>query len=188
MSIQPEKLNLDELYRERKMRQDNKLKIYNRILKRVHDKIKYVSRQRNSLCFCSYVVPEFLLGVPKYDSSACIAYVIEKLMENGFRVKYTHPNLLMVSWNHYIPPQQRKEYKKNTGITIDGFGNVKKRKDNNADSSDPNSFLTNSKEKKVTFKKKDNQYKDVNSYKPQNSIIYNNDLLKNIDNSITKLE
>ena len=53
MDIHPEKLNLDELYREKKMRQDNKLKTYNRILKRVHEKIKYVSRQRNSLCFCS---------------------------------------------------------------------------------------------------------------------------------------
>ena len=49
-----EKLNLDELYRQKQMRQDNKLKIYNRILKRVHDKIKYTSRQRNSMCFCCY--------------------------------------------------------------------------------------------------------------------------------------
>ena len=45
MDIHTEKLNLDELYREKKMRQDNKLKIYNRILKRVHEKIKYVIRQ-----------------------------------------------------------------------------------------------------------------------------------------------
>ena len=113
MDIHAEKLNLDELYREKKMRQDNKLKIYNRILKRVHDKIKYVSRQRNSLCFCSYVVPEFLLGVPKYDSSACIAYVIEKLVDNGLAVKYVHPNLLMISWTLYIPPHERREYKTN---------------------------------------------------------------------------
>lgn len=127
MDIHTEKLNLDELYREKKTREDNKIKIYNRILKRAHDKIKYVSRQRNSLCFCAYVVPEFLLGVPKYDSGACIAYVIDKLVNNGLAVKYVHPNLLMISWNHYIPPQTRQQYKKNTGITIDGFGNVKKK-------------------------------------------------------------
>lgn len=97
MDIHTEKLNLDELYREKKTREDNKIKIYNRILKRAHDKIKYVSRQRNSLCFCAYVVPEFLLGVPKYDSGACIAYVIDKLVNNGLAVKYVHPNLLMIS-------------------------------------------------------------------------------------------
>tara|TARA_B110000003_G_scaffold62782_1_gene63184 strand:- start:18199 stop:18759 length:561 start_codon:yes stop_codon:yes gene_type:complete len=184
MDINPDKLNLDELYREKKMRQDNKLKIYNRILKRVHDKIKYVSRQRNSLCFCSYVVPEFLLGVPKYDSAACIAYIIEKLNDNGLAVKYTHPNLLMISWNHYIPPQQRQIYKKETGITIDGFGNVKQRKKDAKNDTDPNSLLA--KGKGVSIKKKDANFKDINSYKPQNSIIYNNDLMKKIESSISK--
>lgn len=184
MDIHPDKLNLDELYREKKMRQDNKLKTYNRILKRVHDKIKYVSRQRNSLCFCSYVVPEFLLGVPKYDSAACIAYIIEKLNNNGLAVKYTHPNLLMISWNHYIPPQQRQIYKKETGITIDGFGNVKQRKKDATNDTDPNSLLA--KGQSISIKKKDTNFKDINAYKPQNSIIYNNDLMKQIESSISK--
>lgn len=186
MDIHTEKLNLDELYREKKMRQDNKLKIYNRILKRVHEKIKYVSRQRNSLCFCSYVVPEFLLGVPKYDSSACIAYVIEKLVDNGLAVKYVHPNLLMISWTHYIPPEQRREYKKQTGVTIDGFGNVKQKKNDSKNNNDPNSLLA--KDKKVSIKKKDVNFKDINTYQPQNNIIYNNDLMKKIENSITKTD
>ena len=39
MDIHAEKLNLDELYREKKMRQDNKLKIYNRILKEFTTKL-----------------------------------------------------------------------------------------------------------------------------------------------------
>jgi hypothetical protein len=183
MDIHTEKLNLDELYREKKTREDNKIKIYNRILKRAHDKIKYVSRQRDSLCFCAYVVPEFLLGVPKYDSGACIAYVIDKLVNNGLAVKYVHPNLLMISWNHYIPPQTRQQYKKNTGITIDGFGNVKK-KDNTKHNNDPNSFLL--KDKTISVKKKDTNYKDVDTYKPQNRLIYNNDLMKKIESTLTK--
>ena len=47
------KINLDELY-QRKIIQDNKIKIFNRILKSIHDKIKHTSRQRNSLCFCAF--------------------------------------------------------------------------------------------------------------------------------------
>ncbi len=182
MDIHAEKLNLDELYREKKTREDNKIKIYNRILKRAHEKIKFVSRQRNSYCFCSYVVPEFLLGIPKYDSAACIAYVIDKLVDNGLAVKYVHPNLLMISWNHYIPPQTRQQYKKDTGISIDGFGNRKAERKKNND--DPNSLLTVN--KIISVKKKDPNYKDVNSYKPQNSLIYNNELMKKIENSVTK--
>ena len=184
MDIHAEKLNLDELYREKKTREDNKIKIYNRILKRAHEKIKYVSRQRNSACFCAYVVPEFLLGVPKYDSAACIAYVMDKLIANGLAVKYVHPNLLMISWNHYIPPHARQQYKKSTGITIDGFGNVKSRKDNSKNSSDPNSLLA--KDKKISIKKKDSNFKDINSYQPQNNIIYNNDIMKKIESTLSK--
>ena len=32
---------------------------------------------------------------------------LEKLRENGFCVKYTHPNLLFISWNHYINKKKR---------------------------------------------------------------------------------
>ena len=54
-----EKLNLDELYNEKKIEQDNRLKTYNKILKRVHEKIKHTSRQKNSLCFCCFVILNF---------------------------------------------------------------------------------------------------------------------------------
>ena len=77
--------------------------------------------------FCCFVIPEFLLGTPRYDSGACIAYIIDKLKENGFSIKYTHPNLLFISWAHYIP-YVRSDYKKKTGITVDGFGNLLKSK------------------------------------------------------------
>ena len=43
---------------------------------------------------CWFVIPEFMLGLPKYDTGACTAYLMGKLEENGFIVKYTYPNLL----------------------------------------------------------------------------------------------
>ena len=54
-----EKLNLDELYNEKKIEQDNRLKTYNKILKRVHQKIKHTSRQKNSLCFVALLFLNF---------------------------------------------------------------------------------------------------------------------------------
>ena len=33
---------------------------------------------------------EMLIGVPKYDYKDCTAYIIEKLRDNGFVVRYTH--------------------------------------------------------------------------------------------------
>lgn len=43
-----EKLDLDELFKEKKQTYEHKIKIYQKILARVHKKIKTTSRMRNS--------------------------------------------------------------------------------------------------------------------------------------------
>ena len=176
------KINLDELYTRKKEVHDNKLKIYNMILKRVHDRIKYTSRLKDSQCFCCYVIPEFLLGVPRYDSAACTAYLIDQLKDNGFAIKYTHPNLLFISWNHYIPPSVRRDIKKRTGVSIDGFGNKKGSK-KKKDDSNPNSLLLKDKGTTVANKKNNQNYKQVSDWKPMGGLIYNTDLIKKIETS-----
>ena len=125
------KISLDDLYKQKKQNNDNKTITYNRILKRIHTKIKLISRQKNNMCFCAYVIPEFVLGLPRYDVAACTAHIIQKLKENGFLVKYTYPNLLFISWGHYIPSYQRDQYRKQTGQTIDEHGNIISRNDFN---------------------------------------------------------
>ena len=54
-------------------------------------------------------MPEMMIGIPKYDYKDCTAYVIEKLRENGFVVRYTHPNLLFISWKQWVPGYVRSE-------------------------------------------------------------------------------
>ena len=123
-----EKLNLDDLYVRSREIYLNRLKTYKMILARVHKKIKTTARQKHSDFFCFYVVPEFLVGVPTYNIYTCITYLMEQLSKNGFEIKYTHPNLIFISWKHYIPAYQRLEIKKKYGIKIDGFGNLIKEK------------------------------------------------------------
>ena len=117
-----EKINLDELYEKKKEQDKNKLFTYNKILTRIHEKIKLTSRQKCNQPFCWYVVPEIILGVANYDHAGCIAYIVDKLQENNFMVRYTHPNLLLISWLHYVPNYVRSEFKKKTGTAIDEFG------------------------------------------------------------------
>ena len=40
----------------------------------------------------------------------------------------------------------------------------------------------------ISRKKDGIDFKDIKTYQPQNSIIYNNDLMKKIENSITKTD
>jgi hypothetical protein len=114
-----EKLNIDELYEKKRQQDLNKLALFNKILNRIHVKIKTVSRQKIDEQFCWFIVPETIIGVPRYDQGACIAYIIDKLKTNGFVVRYIHPNMLFISWMHFVPSYVRSELKKKTGIVVD---------------------------------------------------------------------
>lgn len=119
-----EQLNLDDLYEKKREHDLSKLEIFNKLLNRIHTKIKMTSRQKIDEQFCWFVVPEMMLGVPRYNHSDCVAYLVDKLQTNGFMVSYTHPNLLLISWKHWIPGYVRTEIKKKANISIDGYGNV----------------------------------------------------------------
>jgi len=178
-----EKISLDELYDRKREVENHKLKIYQRILNRVHVKIKMTARQKHEEQYTFFVVPEFVIGVPKYDVATCISYIVYKLEENGFVTKYTHPNLLFISWKHYIPSYKRAQIQKETGVNIDGFGNVVEKKD---DKNNPLNIMINSKKSQniistgVNNKKKN--YKDISLYKP--SGIYNQDVLNRLKDKI----
>jgi hypothetical protein len=193
-----EKLNLDDLYDQKKQEDLAKLYTFNRILTRVHEKIKIAARQKNSQQFCWFLVPEMLVGVPNYDKNACITYMISKLEENDFIIRYTHPNLLFISWKHYVPNYVRTEIKKKTGTVIDKFGNYVAEADaeviaDGTPGSDLNLMMYNKKgtaaaataatatAATVTAKKPAGDFKPIASYKPTGSLVYNNDLFKKIE-------
>ena len=184
------KLNIDELYDKKQQQDLNVLKNYNNILVRIHNKIKYISKNIVNDNCCWYIMPEMILGVPKYDHRDCITYVIEKLRSNGFIVRYTHPNLLFISWKHWVPSYVRNEIKKKTGNVIDENGNIIT-EDNNNNNNNANTIssaigstnnehmlFSNNKNIKTTSSK---DYKDVKTYKPSGNLIYNNSLLEKIN-------
>ena len=77
-----DKLNIDVLYEKKRQHDLGKLEVFNKILNRIHVRIKTTSRQKLNEQFCWFVVPEVIIGVPKYDQGACIAYLMDRLKEN----------------------------------------------------------------------------------------------------------
>ena len=180
-----EKLDLDELFKEKKQTYEHKIKIYQKILARVHKKIKTTSRMRNSDKFSFFLIPEFILGIPRYDMAECTSFIIEKLSDNGFMVKYTHPNLLFISWQHYLPKYQRVEIKKKTGVALDGYGNVVIKKNRQQNKESLNSLLlknTPEDKKSILKKKEDRNYTAISTYKPTGNLIYNTKMISSIEN------
>jgi hypothetical protein len=187
-----EKLNIDELYEKKRQYDLNKLALFNKILNRIHVRIKTVSRQRKDEQFCWFVVPEVIIGVPRYDQASCVAYLIDKLKENGFNVRYIHPNTLFISWLHWVPSYVRTELKKKTGIIINEFGEkVVEGQDNNSmkaitDSSDPNDLMLNrNNETSQKVKQPKKEYTPINSYRPSGNLVYDNEMLNKIEDKFS---
>ena len=168
-----EKLNLDELYEKKREHDLRKLEVFNKILNRIHHKIKLTSRQKLDEQYCWFVVPETMIGIPKYDQGACIAYLLDKLKTNGFVCRYLHPNVLFISWKHWIPAYVRTELKKKTGQNIDGFGKFIKEEPKELPQTSAKSLLIDK-----SLAKKD-EFRPINDYVPQN-IVYNPKLLEKL--------
>jgi len=181
-----DKINLDELYEKKKLHDISTTNNYKTILNRIHNRIKTTSRQQLSEQFCWFVVPEMMIGVPKYDAPTCIAYIIDKLQTNGFQIRYTHPNMLFISWQHWVPDYVRTEIKKKTGVVIDGYGNITNN-DTDDKTSDliPNTLLKNISKSNNTITSGSNT-KAIESYKPSGQLIYNTDIVNSLKNNFNK--
>ena len=188
-----EKINIDELYEKKRQQDLNKLALFNKILNRIHVKIKTISRQKIDEQFCWFLVPEIIIGVPKYDQAACIAYLIDKLKINSFNVRYIHPNMLFISWMHIVPGYVRTELKKKTGITVNEFGQkIDEDGEENENKvisetpANPNEYLLNMKQDAQDKGKPKKEYTPIKSYKPSGNLVYDDDILNKIEDKFFK--
>lgn len=187
-----EKINIDELYEKKRLNDVSKLELFKKILNRIHIRIKTTAKQNSSDRSCWFVVPEIIIGVPKYDQGACIAYVMDTLQNNGFIIKYFHPNTLFISWNHWVPSYVRNEIKKKTGIVINEYGEKISNENgsnelddeltNNTNANTNTNTNTNASMEQIKNSKK---YTPINSYKPSGKLVYSEDLLNKIENKMS---
>ena len=184
-----EKISIDELYEKKRQQDLSKLALFNKILNRIHVRIKTASRQKVDENFCWYVVPETMIGVPKYDQAACIAYIMDKLKTNGFHIRYIHPNLMFISWAHWVPDYVRTELKKKTGIVVNEFGQrIIEETDEQGNQtitntpSDPNDYMLNRQDPNQKGKPPKKEYTPIKSYKPSGNLVYDNELLDKMEN------
>jgi hypothetical protein len=180
------KINIDDLY-ERKQRQDLKqISIFDKILNRIHKRIQYTGRVKSSDKHIWFAIPEYIFGEPVYDQGDCIAYIFTKLEDNGFDVKYLHPNTLFISWKNWVPSYVRTELKRKMGVVVDEKGNVIQKKEDAAaaeeKNDDPNSRIFNDRTGTAT-QKEQKQYTPIDSYKPTG--VYNKEMFEKIEKRVS---
>ena len=178
-------IDLDDLYEKKREHDLKNLEVFNKILARAHSKIKIASRQNLNIQFTTFIVPEVMIGIPKYDNGMCIAYIIDKLKKNGLNIKYIHPNMLFISWAHWVPSYVRSEIKDKTGKNIDAYGNYTDEvKKNNTKEDDLDNLLlnNNNNNNNKVINEKDKKYNSIKNYNP--SGIYKNDIFDKIDKNL----
>lgn len=189
------KVNIDELYEKNKQRNLKQLSVFNKILNRINTRIKTTSQTKRDDKHIWYQVPPYIFGEPLYDQTDCIAYVVTKLAENGFHVKYINPGTLFISWENWLPTYARQEIRKKTGYILDEKGNVidrveqkdKDREDDNngflgkeVPSNDPRSRD----DRTIQLNDSKKKYTPIAQYKPTGSLIYG-DALEKLEKRVT---
>ena len=91
-------LNIDSLFEASDNKHLNRLKLFDDILVRIHNRIKYHSQ--NKWFYCTFNIPEFIIGKPLYKSEDLRKYLIDSLKRDKFDVIYVHPNFLFISWEN----------------------------------------------------------------------------------------
>lgn len=176
-SDQVNQINIDDLYERQHQKDLKQLSIFNKILNRVHRQINLHQRLKKNEKHIWFTVPEFLFGEPLYDKGDCIAYLVNKLDENGFDVKYMYPNTLFVSWERWVPAYKRFEIKKKFGVNVDEKGNIIEKKDD----IDELKEQQNGGGGGGTNKK---QYTPIDAYKPAGNLVYNQDIFDKLEKKI----
>jgi hypothetical protein len=182
-------VNIDSLHREQQEKLERKKGIFVKILQDCHNKIKLSARNSKESNNCFYAVPKYKFGVPLYDMRGCILFLTKSLVNNGFDVWYTHPNLLLISWKDKSN-QNSITYPVNTAsITFN----------QNSGSNDPltsnlSTSNTSNEFKSITIGGNNKQpqpsnqnFKSIDSYKPENKLVYDTKTISNIDTKLYNL-
>ena len=187
-------VNIDSLHREQQEKLERKKATFVKILQDCHNKIKLSARNSKDAKNCFYAVPKYKFGVPLYDMRGCILFLTKSLVNNGFDVWYTHPNLLLISWKDKSNQNSITYPVNNASITFNQ-SSINNANGNNNTNMDSN-ISTNSTQnefKSITIggdnrnTNANQNFKSIDSYKPENKLVYDTKTISNIDTKLYNL-
>lgn len=162
-------IDISELHKKTREQREKKIKIYEEVLKKCHHRILLVSKLTPMNQWCFYLIPKVMFGMPLYNLAECVEYLVRMLSDNGFKVAYTHPNLLLITWFE----NDRGGKYPNLVNMQQSISNGKSRQNRVSN----NSSLSNQ------------NYRSIDSYKPSGNLVYNQNsfnLLEQRKNDIFK--
>jgi hypothetical protein len=89
--------SISVLHKEKNIKENSKIDIFNIVLNRIIEKITFTNRQTDQT-YIIFEVPKILIGYPNYDMQSCILFIINKLSHHGYIVEFIEPFYLYIDW------------------------------------------------------------------------------------------
>ena len=128
-------LNIKDLYSTINSKNVKRMEIYDNILQKCHQRIKYNSTMERVYCF--FQIPEFIIGVPIYNVEELKVYIMNSLKKDGFDYLYVDPNWLFITWEH-----KSNKSLVNSSVEIKNIKNIKNLKLKNSNYKSVDSIKT----------------------------------------------
>lgn len=119
--------SIDNLHKEKKVKELSKIKIFDNVLIRCVEKIIYTNRYTDQT-YVIFEVPQIMIGYPNYDYKICILYLISELSKKRYRVSFLEPFYIYIDWGS-VSKENNKEtdkLKKQTKELLKKFPNASK--------------------------------------------------------------
>lgn len=87
--------SVDKIFQNNNNKENNEA--FDTILEYVHNRITTAIKQKKESI--NYMVPYFILGCTTYSHVDCIAYLVYKLNEEGFKAQFLHPHHIIIGWD-----------------------------------------------------------------------------------------
>ena len=110
--------SIQEIHKKQKEKEKLRLKIYETISVRCFKKIKETSENEETFCF--FQIPEYMPGLPLYNLTECVVFLLNILQDKGFKARYCDHYMVFISW-HLPKPNLRlidapKNEQRNNGL------------------------------------------------------------------------
>ena len=89
--------NIQDIHKKQKEKEKNRIKIYESISSKCFKKIKETSLNEETCFF--YNLPEYIPGLPLYNMTECVIFLLNLLHEKGFSARYCDGFMIFISWN-----------------------------------------------------------------------------------------
>ena len=103
-------LNANELFEKNKKKNERIFNTFKKILMNCNTLIKFANQKKQYEII--FDVPKFILGYSSFNYDECLCYLIMKLRNNNFFVKFIYPTQLYISWHDKEVLEKIKKEKK----------------------------------------------------------------------------